>query len=250
MPASRMTSPSQRPEGNRRPPGSLQPVSPAPAAAGPRARWIERLFPADLRVTAAALACLALLGLGLSQFAFVWPGVERAAAAYRYVSMALVALWGGAGFLRRLAGLHGTEALQLGLCVAGFLAWQALLPGFMADLTRRLPPVIPVEAYITATPTPVPTATPLPTRLIGVAKIDGLDVRAGPGTQYPAIAQLGRGNMLEVNGRDARAEWVHIVYPDGRTGWVARVFMYLHDGSYRPSEPFGLPVLPAPTPVP
>lgn len=225
-----MTSPLQRPEASERP--------------------ARRLFPADPRVTAAVLACLALLGLGLSQFAFMWPGVERAAETYRYASIVLVTLWGGAGLLRHLAGRRDTNELKTGICVAAFLAWQALLPGFMADLTRRLPPVIPAEAYITATPTPIPTATPLPTRLIGVAKVDGLDVRAGPGTHYPAFARLGRGNMLEVNGRDQSAEWVHVVWSDGRTAWVARGFMYLHDGSYRPSEPLGLPVLPAPTPVP
>jgi len=245
-----MTSPLQRPEGHEHARSSPQRVSPAPAAAAPRRLWIERLFPADSLVAAAALACVALLGLALKQFAFTWPGLERAAETYRYASMALVALWGGAGLLRRLAGRRGKGALEIGLCVAGFLAWQMLLPGFMSDVTRNLPPAIPAEAYVTATPTPIPSATPLPSRLIGVARMDGLDVRDGPGTEYRSIARLNRGNMLEVNGRDEHAEWVHVAYPDGRTGWVAREFMDLHDANNRLSEPLGLPVLPAPTLAP
>ena len=83
--------------------------------------------------------------------------------------------------------------------------------------------VVPVA---TPTPTPSPTATPMPTATPGVVVVrpgpaQGLNVRAGPGTEYPVLATLPAGSRLTPVGRNAEGRWVEVCCVAGdQYGWV------------------------------
>ena len=76
------------------------------------------------------------------------------------------------------------------------------------------------------TPTSTPTPTPTPTATPGVAVVkpgpaQGLNVRAGPGTDYPVLATLPAGSRLTPVGRDAAGRWVEVCCVAGdQYGWV------------------------------
>ncbi len=76
------------------------------------------------------------------------------------------------------------------------------------------------------TPTPNPTVTVTPTATPGVAVVrpgpaQGLNVRAGPGTDYPVLATLPAGSRLTPIGRDAEGRWVEVCCVAGdQPGWV------------------------------
>jgi len=48
----------------------------------------------------------------------------------------------------------------------------------------------------------------------------GLNVRSGPGTVYPRIGVLARGQGGQVAGCDARGRWCALTFPGGGGGWV------------------------------
>jgi WD40 repeat protein len=48
-----------------------------------------------------------------------------------------------------------------------------------------------------------------------------LNVRQGPGTDYPVLAVVNAGDALAVTGRDAAATWYQVSLADGRQGWVS-----------------------------
>ncbi len=104
-----------------------------------------------------------------------------------------------------------------------------------------------------ATPTPGPTSTPIfmptltptptgralsftsplatPNTLPGtgeavlgtaVVMVDGLNLRSGPGTDYPPLALLTRGTVLGVVGQDATGAWLMVTPGQGAPAWVAR----------------------------
>jgi hypothetical protein len=76
-----------------------------------------------------------------------------------------------------------------------------------------------------------------------------VNVRAGPGTAYPIVAQLPINVPAPVVGRNAEATWWQIQGPDRATGWVAgSVVQTLNTGGV-PVVAFAPPPVP-PTPVP
>jgi len=54
----------------------------------------------------------------------------------------------------------------------------------------------------------------------------GLNVRTGPGTDYPIVGVLSQGDAVEVVGKNATASWLQIAY-SGREAWVAAVYIDL-----------------------
>ncbi|NIO68286.1 MAG: SH3 domain-containing protein, partial [Anaerolineae bacterium] len=69
-------------------------------------------------------------------------------------------------------------------------------------------------------------APPLPTAEVTAY---GLNVRAGPGTAYPIVGGLSRGDVVEVVGKNAAGTWLQIVHPadsDGR-GWISAAYVDL-----------------------
>ena len=87
-------------------------------------------------------------------------------------------------------------------------------------------PEVKVEAEVEETPTPTSTPTPIATPTPGVAVVkpgpaQGLNVRAGPGTDTPVLATLPAGSRLTPVGRDAESRWVQICcVADEQSGWV------------------------------
>ena len=51
-----------------------------------------------------------------------------------------------------------------------------------------------------------------------------LNLRSGPGTQYPVLAQLADGTIVNVLGRSADSQWLHVETAGGITGWGGASF--------------------------
>jgi hypothetical protein len=70
------------------------------------------------------------------------------------------------------------------------------------------------------TPTPEPTQTPIPG--VNVTILQNMNVRSGPGTNYPVIGPGPAGETGKVVGRNTDSSWLQVEYPRGRdgTGWL------------------------------
>jgi uncharacterized protein YgiM (DUF1202 family) len=101
----------------------------------------------------------------------------------------------------------------------------------------------PSPTVAPAGPSPAPSQPSVTTRT-------GLNVRGGPGTDYPVIGRLVEGQTLPVTGRNAETTWWQVVYPPGSNerGWVSG------DGQFTTSSNTeGVPIVqapPKPTPAP
>ncbi len=81
--------------------------------------------------------------------------------------------------------------------------------------TQPAPPVS-LKATRTATPTPKVTTA-------GQAEIItwGLKVRTGPGTDYPALGHLTKGQVVVIVATDPDSGWLQVELPtNGQTGWI------------------------------
>jgi uncharacterized protein YraI len=107
--------------------------------------------------------------------------------------------------------------------------------------TSEAPEVAPTVT-LTTSPIPTPSSTPVPTvtpektatpisatatnepELISVDKDSGtnVNVRSGPGTNYPVVTQLEPGDSARVTGQNDDASWWEIKLPNGgaEAGWV------------------------------
>lgn len=82
-------------------------------------------------------------------------------------------------------------------------------------------------SWQTTSATPQPQPTPAPATGIGTAVSSLLNVRTGPGTQYPVIHVLSRGQTVNLAGyRSADANWVLINWNDANA-WVSGRSAYL-----------------------
>ena len=81
------------------------------------------------------------------------------------------------------------------------------------------------QATDTATSTPGPSATRATTVTASspraVVTADVLNVRTGPGTNYPKTGLLRKGDQVVVTGRTERGDWLTVTLADGKKGWVA-----------------------------
>jgi hypothetical protein len=98
-------------------------------------------------------------------------------------------------------------------------------------MTPTLPSTPTALPTAVATATPTHQATPLPpppTRAPGdrtaVVISAGLNMRTGPGTNYPVIRALPYGTRLFVLGQDFSARWLYVQTRDLQLGWVARAY--------------------------
>lgn len=94
--------------------------------------------------------------------------------------------------------------------------------GIYASLTAAVPTLTSTPEYTptpdyTPTLTPYYTPTPLPQARIHSG---GLNLRAGPGPEFPVIETLTRGNYLLVVGQYRECAWLKVIAPDGQKGWV------------------------------
>lgn len=85
---------------------------------------------------------------------------------------------------------------------------------------------------LTSTPTvtPIPTDTPIPTATAFVSVASGLvDLRNGPGTLYPVVAQFGPGFPFVVVGRDVTSTWLQICCMNEQRLWVEASQVTVHN---------------------
>ena len=72
----------------------------------------------------------------------------------------------------------------------------------------------------TPSPTPPPTPTPTPTSPSPTVRMSGtMNVRAGPGTNYPILGQAEAGDQYPISGKNPAGGWWQIIY-SGQFGWV------------------------------
>ena len=140
----------------------------------------------------------------------------------------------------------GLGVLLLALLVGlGFWFWG----GGRAPLDDPAPPPaasVPEMAAVTSslTPTGAPTSTSpatltlsLPDQGRGIAN-GSLDIHSGPGSNYPVLDSVPKGNPVQVTGRSVDGEWWQIAHPRALVGygWVLAEFVELE-------EPVNLPVV-------
>ncbi len=116
-------------------------------------------------------------------------------------------------------------------------------PTGTATETPTATPTATVTATITPTPTVTLTLTPSPLPYI-VAIVTGareLNVRFGPGTDYPVILQLQEGARATLVGRNNGADWAQVELTPGVLVWARMT--YLNTGGESIAR---LPVIPDP----
>ncbi|HSN74778.1 MAG TPA: tetratricopeptide repeat protein [Anaerolineae bacterium] len=111
---------------------------------------------------------------------------------------------------------RGDAARTAGDEAAANLAYQKALALDVQDLSHARSALQQLQP--TATPTPVIQAAPTP--FIQV-QTDSLNVRLGPGTDYPIVGQLSAGGQLALLGRNEAGDWLVVCCVDDRPGWVA-----------------------------
>jgi uncharacterized protein YgiM (DUF1202 family) len=94
----------------------------------------------------------------------------------------------------------------------------------------------PVATTVGTTPTPAPTntapvvqieqnstATPIPEVTVGVVEVDLLNIREGPGTNYPILGSLANGEKFYILGEVVNStnnKWLLISPTPDSFGWV------------------------------
>ena len=52
-----------------------------------------------------------------------------------------------------------------------------------------------------------------------------MNVRGGPGTEFPILTMVHQGQQVSVVGRTEDASWILILTPDGQQGWAWREYI-------------------------
>lgn len=96
----------------------------------------------------------------------------------------------------------------------------------------------PSPSALVARPTmfetsPAPTASPsvVAAAADAIVATEALNLRTGPGTSYPAIGLLRRGQVLRVVGRDVAGDWLYLGSGTGPWGWAAATGVVVTGGT-------------------
>ncbi|MGQ9794372.1 MAG: PKD domain-containing protein [Anaerolineae bacterium] len=152
---------------------------------------------------------------------------------------------------------------------------QVIGGGLTAQTPFNLEPAVETPTpTVAATPTLTPTATVTITTPMPITPVQpdtpritantDLNVRSGPGTNYPSLGLLAAGQTAPVTGRNAEGSWWQIAFPGvpGERGWVAGQYVTAENVSnvpvvapppppQQPTPPLPLPtVVPPPPPTP
>jgi N-acetylmuramoyl-L-alanine amidase len=68
---------------------------------------------------------------------------------------------------------------------------------------------------------------PEPQVYTGVVTSYSLNVRTGPGFNYPVVGRLNQGQQINVYGRDVSGAWYKIGLPNGAQGWAASQYIQI-----------------------
>jgi len=81
-----------------------------------------------------------------------------------------------------------------------------------------------LAASLVLTPTPEALPTPLPPVLSATVRTDGrpLNLRRGPGLDFPVLGSAPNGLVLSVTGRNRDGSWLRVAVP----GWESGVWVY------------------------
>jgi hypothetical protein len=102
-------------------------------------------------------------------------------------------------------------------------------PTFTATTEWSPTPIVFATATPAIPPTPEATATPVPTEIPpsptpepapSFTADQGVNVRSGPGTNYPKLGSLDASQSFEILGKNAAGDWLEFVY-DGDAAWVS-----------------------------
>ena len=77
------------------------------------------------------------------------------------------------------------------------------------------------------TNTQTPTATPVPTPFFTV-NTDWINVRKGPGPEYPVIDAIPGGEQYNVRGRNPAGTWLEFCCVDGQRGWIYAPYLIVN----------------------
>jgi hypothetical protein len=144
--------------------------------------------------------------------------------------------------------------LLLYLAVTALFAWLFRIRNEAVHITRTpaptftLAPPTAVVVIPTATPSPTPTPVPptptsTPTPGPQLTAASTVNIRSGPGTNYPVITALPPNLVVPITGRNNEASWWQISNAGGTTGWVANAVV-------QASNTANVPVVVAPPPPP
>jgi uncharacterized protein YgiM (DUF1202 family) len=89
----------------------------------------------------------------------------------------------------------------------------ALASTHLFTITRQIPGTRQV---------PLPTSTPEPPdQLVVEVIVDGLNIRSGPGVNYPIIGSAQVGMRFLIAGQANNCGWLNITGADGEIGWIS-----------------------------
>ena len=167
------------------------------------------------------------------------------------VAFVLLALLGVSMVLYAIFGLSDTPPQEAVPPTAGVTVISpSLTPASLPTKTSQPSPApakaVPAteaaqpatQAAATALATPLATA---PAENLGPTLKAGqaVNIRSGPGTEYPVIGGLAPGNDTPILGRDSGGNWLVIAYASDK-GWVAKIVVSVN------GDTAGLPVVAAP----
>lgn len=89
----------------------------------------------------------------------------------------------------------------------------------------NLPVIEPETAAVVETPAAEPAAGIGGLATGTVANTNLLNVRSGPGLNFPVLVVLPMGESVVLEGRDTAGFWLQVRLADGRLGWVSSAFM-------------------------
>jgi len=81
-----------------------------------------------------------------------------------------------------------------------------------------------LAAVDTPASAPIASPTPVPEIIVGVVEVDTLNVREGPGTSYPIVRSLNKGEKFYILGdvtNNTNNKWLLINPSEGSFGWVS-----------------------------
>lgn len=142
------------------------------------------------------------------------------------------------GKLGLLCGAVLSLVFLLGCSVLGFGSPESGQIRATTSATTR-PPFTPRPSDTPwPTFTPPPTVIPITPGMLSGVISSTVNVRLGPGADYPVITKLNKGTHISVRGRDVESHWFILVPPPN--GWVNGTFVTIS------GETGSLPVVDAP----
>lgn len=97
-------------------------------------------------------------------------------------------------------------------------------------------------------PTPQPTATPVP----AITLLQNMNIRGGPGTNYPVVGAGAPGDTATIVGRNDDGSWLQIEVPNvaGGVAWIYGPLVQIDGNAEAIAVAQAPPPPPTPTPVP